>query len=245
MKYNSLSIRLIAPSFPHLNANARWYINGHHTGVRLAIHSKDVLDCLEHTDGCLLEITTENASSNYLMTREVKSTLEVSGTVWPALRNNILSMAHVIQLAVGVLMSSLGVTGCSKSREAHEPNTQCGEIASINTGKSQRLRKEGNAPINMLLAMRPGFANIIQNVHISGQFESPESGLYIAENAHCIDCADTWSSKLVNLLSKRQSLDRGTTYYRCDDKLELDTGVAWRSIPITGIHPPVAPMLKI
>jgi len=68
-----------------------------------------VLDHFELTDGRLLGITTDNASSNYSMTRELQSTLEASGIEWPALRNHIPCMAHVIQLALGAFMSSLGV----------------------------------------------------------------------------------------------------------------------------------------
>jgi len=76
---------------------------------------KDVLDRFEPTDGRLLDMTTVNASSNYSMTRELQSTLEASGIEWPPLRNHIPCMAHVIQLALGALMSSLGVKGRTKS----------------------------------------------------------------------------------------------------------------------------------
>jgi len=68
----------------------------------------------------------------------------------------------------------------------------------MDIGKSQRLRKEGNAQINKVLAIMRGLAKIIENVHISMYFESPETNLHIAENACCIDQADTWSSKRVH-----------------------------------------------
>jgi len=68
-----------------------------------------MLDRFELTDGCLLGIRTDNGSSNYSMTRELQSTVEASGIEWPALRNHIPCMAHVIQLALGAFMSSLGV----------------------------------------------------------------------------------------------------------------------------------------
>jgi len=58
---------------------------------------------------------------------------------------------------------------------------------SINNGKSQRLRKDSNARINKVSAMRPGLAKIIEKVRISTYFESPEIDLHIAENASCID----------------------------------------------------------
>jgi hypothetical protein len=76
-------------------------------------------------------------------------------------------MAHVIQLALGSFMSGLGVKGRTKSWEAHERDQQFGENESIDIGKSQRLRKESNAGINKVSAMRPGLAKIIEKVCIS------------------------------------------------------------------------------
>jgi hypothetical protein len=127
----------------------------------------DVLDHFEFTDGRFLGITTDNASSHYLMTLELQSTLEASGIEWPALRNHIPCMAHVIQLALGAFMSSFGVKCRTKSWEAHERDQQFGENESIDIGKSQGLQKEGNARINKVSAMRPGLAKIIEKVHIS------------------------------------------------------------------------------
>jgi hypothetical protein len=128
---------------------------------------KDVLDHFGLTDGRLLGITMDNASSNYSMTRELQSTLEASGIEWPALINHIPCMAHVIQLALGAFMSSLGVQGRTKSWETHERDLQFGENESIDIGKSQRLRKDGNARINKVSAMKPGLARIIEKVRIS------------------------------------------------------------------------------
>jgi hypothetical protein len=128
---------------------------------------KDVLDRFELTDGSLLGITTDNASSNYSMTRKLQSTLEASGIEWPALRNHIPCMAHVIQLALGAFMSSLGVKGRTKSWEAQERDQPFGENESIDIGKSQRLRKDGNGRINKVSAMKPGLGKIIEKVRIS------------------------------------------------------------------------------
>jgi hypothetical protein len=144
---------------------------------------KEVFELFDLTDGRLLGITTDNASSNDSMTRKLQTTLEASGIEWPALRNHILSMAHVIQLALGAFMSSLGVKGHTKSWEAHERDQQFGENESIDIGKSQRLQKEGNARINKVPAMRPGLAKIIKKVRISTYFECAETNLQIAENA--------------------------------------------------------------
>jgi len=189
------------------------------------VHLNDALDCFKLTDGCLLGITTDNASSNYLMMRELQTTLEDSGIECPALRNQIPRMAHVIQLALGAFMSSLGVKGHTKSWEAHERDQQFGENESIDIGKSQRLRKEGNARINKVSAMRPGLAKIFEKVHISKYFESPETDLHIEENDCVIDYADTWLSKRVHSLSNSPSPHCSTTDYGCKDTLELDAGV--------------------
>jgi len=50
-------------------------------------------------------------------------------------------MAHVILLALGAFMSSLGVKGRTISWEAHEHDQKFGENQSVDIGKSQRLRK--------------------------------------------------------------------------------------------------------
>jgi hypothetical protein len=132
------------------------------------------------------------------MTHELQSTVESSGIQWPALRNHIPCMAHVIRLALGAYISSLGVNGRTKSWEAHERDQQFGENESTDIGKSPRLRNKGNARINKVSAMRPGLSKIIEKVHISTYFESAEADLHIAENACCIDYSDTWSSKRVH-----------------------------------------------
>jgi hypothetical protein len=73
-------------------------------------------------------------------------------------------MAHIIHLALRAFIHSLDVTGCTKSLEANECDQQFGENETIDIGKSQRYRKEGNARINKLSAMRPGLAKIIEKV---------------------------------------------------------------------------------
>jgi hypothetical protein len=106
---------------------------------------KEVLDHFELTDSDLLGITSNNAYLHFLMTRELQPALEASGIEYPTLRNCIPCMPHVIQLAVGAFISNLGVKGRTKSLEAHEHNQQFGQNDSTDIGKSQRLRKEGNA----------------------------------------------------------------------------------------------------
>ena len=128
---------------------------------------KDVLDRFELTDGRLLGITTYNASSNYSMMRKLQSTLKASRIEWPALSNHIPCMAHIIQLALGAFMCSLGVKGRTKSWESHDCDQRFEENESIDIGKSQRLRKEGNPRINKVSVMKPGLAKIIEKVRIS------------------------------------------------------------------------------
>jgi hypothetical protein len=159
---------------------------------------EDVLNRFDLTDSHLLGITADNAFSNYLMIRNLQSPLVASRIESPPLTNNIPCMGLGIQLALGAFMSSLGVKGHTKSWEAHERNQQFGENESIDIGKSQRFRKEGNARINKVSAMRPGLAKIIEKVCISRYFESPETDLQIVENSCCIYYADTWSSKRVH-----------------------------------------------
>jgi len=101
------------------------------------------------------------------MTCELESPLEASAFQWPALRNHIPCMAHIIQLALGAFMSSLGEKGRTKSWEAHERDKQFGENESMDIGKSHRHRKECNAAINEVSAMKPSLAKIIGKVYIS------------------------------------------------------------------------------
>jgi hypothetical protein len=95
-------------------------------------------------------------------------------------------------------MSSFGVKDCTKCWEAYEPDQQFGQNESIHIGSSQKLRKEGNARINQVSAMRPGLAKIIEKECILWYFESPETDHNIAGNACCIDYTDTWPSKSVH-----------------------------------------------
>jgi hypothetical protein len=106
-------------------------------------------------------------------------------------------MAHLIQLALDVFMSSVGVKGLTKSWKAHECNQQFGQNESIDIGKSQRIRKERNARINEVSSMKPGLSKITAKVRISRHFESPETDMHIAQTACCIDYGNNGSSKQV------------------------------------------------
>jgi len=64
-------------------------------------------------------------------------------------------------------------------------------------------------------------------------------------NACCIDYIGTWSSKRIHSLPNSNNPHCGTTDYRCEDRLEFNTAVAWGSLPIMRIDPWVAPKSKI
>jgi hypothetical protein len=102
-----------------------------------------------------------------------------------------------------------------------------------------------NATINKVSAMWPGLAMIIEKVHISCYFESPDTDLPMAENACGIHYADTWSLKRVHWMSQSQSMHCSASDYRCEDTLAHNTGVARVCLHITGIHMSVAPKSKI
>jgi len=171
------------------------------------------------------------------MTWELQSTLQASWIRWPALRNHIPCMAQVIQHALGAFTSNLSVKSRTKSWEAPERDQQFGKNESTKIGKIQRLWREGNATINKGLAMRPGLTKIIAKVRICRYFEWPETNLHIAENACCVDYADTWSSKWVDWLSRGENTTSSTSYYGSGNMVEFSSEVAWVSITITRIQP--------
>jgi len=137
-------------------------------------------------------------------------------------------------------MRSLGVRCHTKSWETHERKKQFGEGERIDIGKSQRLRKEGNARINKVSAMRPGLAKIIEKLGNLRNFETPETDLHIAPNAGWIDFADTGLSRLVHWQSRSQSMNCSTPNYECEKRVEINIAVAWASLTLVRIHPRVA-----
>jgi len=114
----------------------------------------------------------------------------------------------------------------------------------IDIGKSQRLRKDGNARINKVFAMRACLAKTNEKVCISRYVENLETDLQISENTCGIDYADTWLSKPVHWLSTSDSPHLSTTYSGFEQMMELNTGVAWASIPIMRIHSQLVPESK-
>jgi len=84
-------------------------------------------------------------------------------------------MVHVIQLAFGAFMSSLGVKRHPKSYDGHDCIQPFGKNESAVIGKSQRLQNEGHARINKVSALRRGLSKIIETVCISTYFECPDT----------------------------------------------------------------------
>jgi len=60
---------------------------------------------------------------------------------------------------------------------------QLADNQSTDIGKCQRLRKEGNARINLMSAKTPALAMIIEKVCTTRNFESPETDLHIVPKA--------------------------------------------------------------
>jgi len=190
-------------------------------------------------------MTTDNDSLYYSIPWELQLTLQSCGIELAALRNHIPCMAHDIEHAVHAFMSSLGVKGRTKSWEAYEHVQQFGEHQCTDTGKSQNVRKEGNARIYKLSEIKPGLPKIIPKVLIWRIFARYENDLGIPWNACGTAYADTWSSKRLHLQSKSYSTKCHTTYYGCENTVEFNTSVAWARLPIMGIHPWVAEESKL
>jgi hypothetical protein len=57
---------------------------------------------------------------------------------------------------------------------------------------------EGNARINEVLAMKPDFAKIIENEHMSGNSDYPQTNLHLGVTTSCLNYADTWLLKPVH-----------------------------------------------
>jgi len=100
------------------------------------------------------------------MTEELQSTHETSRIVWPASRNHMPCIVHIIPHTLGTSRIRLRVKCRTESWEAHEGDQLFGEIESTDIGKSQKLREEGNARLNKVLAMKPDLAKIIEKVRI-------------------------------------------------------------------------------
>ena len=75
------------------------------------------MDRFGHRDSSVRGITTDNASSNYAMVKELYRSMKAMEVDWSAVQNHIPCMAHIIQLALVAFMKSLGIQGRNRSWE--------------------------------------------------------------------------------------------------------------------------------
>jgi len=237
-------MRLIAYSLPVLKANLGWQGKGQETWPGLAVHLKDLLDHVKLTDGHVVGIMPVNAFSNYLMAHEPQLTLGAFGIHSPWFWNLIPSMEHVIQPAQGAFMTSLGVKRCTKSWEAWAQSPIWREWKCRHWEESKTL-KRGQCKNQSGVGHETRFSKDNWESMYFKIFWKSWNDLDIAESACSIDYADTWLTKRVHWLSKTNSLHRSTTNFVCEDIMELDTGVAWASLPISEIQPQVTAKSKL
>lgn len=105
----------------------------------------------------LLGVTTDNASSNYSMTRCLQKIFKDRTIEWSASQNHMPCMTHVIQLTLGAFMESLGVKGRGKSWE----DTEREKIGQERVGQGNRI---GGARVKRVELLDPGFSKIVEKV---------------------------------------------------------------------------------
>jgi hypothetical protein len=64
---------------------------------------------LEITHSRLFGITTDYASSTYLLIVKVQSTLHAAAIKWPVSRIHVICIAHIIYLELGAFRSGYGI----------------------------------------------------------------------------------------------------------------------------------------
>ena len=129
-------------------------------------HLRSVMRRFDLDGSRILGITTDNASSNYAMARKLQESLAIVGHEWDAARNHVPCMAHVIQLALGAFMSSLGVKGRAKSWAEHERDKQSEQV-SRDKGKA-KAQASKKSRIDRVDGLNAGFQKIIEKVRGGG-----------------------------------------------------------------------------
>jgi len=92
-------------------------IRGSYMGANMAGIINDILARYGMQDR-ILGFTTASASNNRTLTEALNNAWSLRSVEWCQLENHIPCMAHVVQLIVGVFMSSINV----KSRDGHMPS---------------------------------------------------------------------------------------------------------------------------
>ena len=114
-------------------------------------------------DGRVLGITTDNASSNYTMVKELQRSLKAMEVDWSAAQNHVPCMAHVIQLALASFMKSLGIQERNRSWEDG--------VWDALTEEQGTKTKMGSCRIAKIGSLKAGFNKIIEKVS-SGRVKS-------------------------------------------------------------------------
>lgn len=98
-----------AKFIPHEDLLDFQQVSGSHTGHRLATHLLTVIHKYQ-IQSKLFCITTDNASNNYKMMKELsKLLLHHDGIVWNGTRNHVPCLAHVLNLAVKAFLREINV----------------------------------------------------------------------------------------------------------------------------------------
>jgi len=134
-------------------------VKGSHDGFNLATHLQTVLKHFGLDSRQLLGVTTDNASSNYSMTKFLEMLFADCSSEWRASQNHMPCMTHVIQLTLGAFMDSLGVKGRGKSWEDTERDKIAGEIP----GRRSKIRL-GGARVDRVNSLPAGFNKIVEKV---------------------------------------------------------------------------------
>ena len=134
-------------------------MKGSDGGFNLATHLQRILEHFELDSRQLLGVTTENASSNYLMTKFLERLLADCSLEWCASQNHMPCMTHVIQLTLGAFMDSLGVQGQGKSWEDTERDKIAGEFP-----RRRSKIKLGGARVERVNSLPAGFNKIVEKV---------------------------------------------------------------------------------
>lgn len=145
-------------------------MKGQHDGFNLASHLQSVLQRFGLDTRILLGVTTDNASSNYSMTRCLQKILEAKAIEWSASQNHIPCTTHVIQLTLGAFMVSLGMKGRGKSWEDTE-REKIGQECSAGRGRLAGSVQGGR--VEKVESLEAGINKIVEKVGDIAQDEPP------------------------------------------------------------------------
>ena len=134
-------------------------MKGSPDGYNLATHLQRILERFGLDSRQLLGVTTDNASSNYSMTKFLERLLVDCSSEWCASQNHMPCMTHVIQLTLRAFKDSLGVQGRGKSWE----DTEREKISEEIPGRRSKIRL-GGARVDRVNSLPAGFNKIVEKV---------------------------------------------------------------------------------